>query len=252
MAKNRPPAGQSFRWPDGIRAAVSLSFDDARLSQVDRGLPVLDAHGARATFYVSPHNLDKRLSGWREAVAKGHEVGNHTLTHPCSGNFGFARGSALEDYTLERMERELVEANDAVEDLLAVRPTTFAYPCGQTFVGRGQNTRSYVPLVARLFTVGRRAFDEIHNAPAFCDLAQVTGLDFDCASLDRIMAMVNAALADGGWLVFFGHDVGDGGRQTVPASALDALCRHAADRANGLWMDTVSAIGGYILQNRVL
>lgn len=246
MAKRASPEQHSFRWPDGIRAAVSLSFDDARLSQVDRGLPVLNAHDARATFYVSLASLESRLSGWQEALAQGHEIGNHTLRHPCTGNFSFARGNPLEDYTLERMERELIEASDAIEDLLAVRPSTFAYPCGHTFVGRGENTCSYVPLVARLFRVGRTAFDETHNSPTFCDLAQVTGLDMDCAPLERVMAMVATAVADGGWLVLFGHDVGDGGRQTTLASVLDALCRHARDRANGLWLDTVSAIGDYV------
>jgi hypothetical protein len=51
------------------------------------------------------------------------------------------------------MERdELLAANETLEELLGVRPRTFAYPCGQRFVGAGENTRSYVPVVARHFT----------------------------------------------------------------------------------------------------
>ena len=37
-------------WLEGKTAALSLTFDDARLSQVDQGLPLLDAYGVKATF----------------------------------------------------------------------------------------------------------------------------------------------------------------------------------------------------------
>ena len=37
-------------WPEGKTAALSLTFDDARLSQVDQGLPLLDSYGVKATF----------------------------------------------------------------------------------------------------------------------------------------------------------------------------------------------------------
>ena len=170
---------EPFAWPEGKRVAVSLTFDDARLSQVDVGLPVLDRHDVRATFYVSLPQLGQRLDHWRKALDTGHEIGNHSLEHPCSGNFTWARQKALEDYTLERMRQELEQASAEIERLLGVRPTTFAYPCGQTFVGRDTNTRSYVPVVAEAFLVGRRAYDEIANDPRFCDLARATGMELD-------------------------------------------------------------------------
>ncbi len=240
----------SFRWPKGKRAAVSLSFDDARLSQVDCGLPILDAYGVKATFYVVPDRVEQRLSGWKKAVANGHEIGNHTLNHPCTGNFPWSREKALEQYCLEDAERELDEASAAIERLLGVRPTTFAYPCGQKFVGRGLSVKSYVPLVAERFVVGRGAFDEVANDPAFCDLAQVTGIDMDGLDFEQVRQLVDEAIADGRWLVLFGHEVGEPGRQTTFASTLEALCRYAQDPANGLWVDTVAAVGQYILEQR--
>jgi len=240
----------SFRWPEGKRAAVSLTFDDARLSQVDRGLLILDAYGVKATFYVLPHRVEQRLSGWKKAVANGHEIGNHTLNHPCTGNFPWSREKALEEYCLEDAEHELDEANAAIERLLGVKPTTFAYPCGQKFVGRGLSVKSYVPLVAERFVVGRGAFDEVANDPAFCDLAQVTGIDLDGLDIEQVKHLVEQAIADGRWLVLFGHEVGELGRQTTFASTLEALCRYAQDPANGLWLDTVAAVGQYILEQR--
>ncbi len=243
---SEPAFQPSFRWPDGRRAAISITFDDARSSQVERGLPILDAHGVKGTFYVSFGRLEQHLDAWRAALARGHEIGNHTASHPCSGNFGFSRRNALEDYSLERMEEELTRADREIERLLDVVPTTFAYPCGQTFVGRGASLQSYIPLVARRFVVGRAAYNEIHNAPAFCDLAHAMGRDADDAPFEHLKAMMDAAVRAGGWLILYGHEVGGHRHQTVRAEALDALCRHIQNPANQLWVDTVAAVGSYV------
>jgi peptidoglycan/xylan/chitin deacetylase (PgdA/CDA1 family) len=200
-----------FGWPEGKRAAISLTFDDARFSQVDRGLPILDEYDAKATFYVSIRSLKERLDAWKRAVAKGHEIGNHTLTHPCSGNFTFARERALEDYTLDRMRYEMEEANSIIERLLGVRPVSFAYPCGQKFVGRGQNLKSYVPLVAEKFLAGRGWMDEWSNDPTFCDTAQLMAMELDGKDFEQVKQLIDRTLANGGWLVFCGHDIGEGG-----------------------------------------
>ena len=144
-----------FVWPDGKKAAISLSFDDGRASQVKGGTALLDQFGVKATFYVVPDAVRTNVNDWKSAVANGHEIGNHSLRHPCSGNFQWARSKALENYTLDQMQAELHQANEQLEKLLGVTCTSFAYPCGQTFVGRGKDTKSYVPIVATLFSTGR-------------------------------------------------------------------------------------------------
>jgi peptidoglycan/xylan/chitin deacetylase (PgdA/CDA1 family) len=190
------------------------------------------------------------LAGWKKAVANGHEIGNHTAKHPCSGNFSWSREKALENYSLPEMQRELDQANAAIERLLGVKPTTFAYPCGQKFVGRGLSVKSYVPLVAEQFIVGRGAFDEVGNDPNFCDLAQATGVSLDGLDFDQAKQLIDKAAAEGRWLIFFGHEIGPVGHQTIATSTLQALCRYAQDPANGLWIDTVETIGRYILKER--
>ncbi|MBA7486634.1 hypothetical protein ES707_22195 [subsurface metagenome] len=241
---------EDFRWPEGKRAAISLTFDDARFSQVERGLPILDEYGAKATFYVSIEPLEKRLDEWKRAIANGHEIGNHTLTHPCSGNFSFARERALENYTLDKMRNELEEANNIIERLLDVRPVTFAYPCGQKYVGRGRNLKSYVPVVAEEFFAGRGWMDEWSNDPGFCDMAQLMAMELDGKDFEQVKQLFDRTLANGGWLVFCGHDIGEGGRQTTLSSTLKAICEYAQDPANGLWLDTVEAVARYILKQR--
>ena len=128
--------GSPFPWPNGYRAALSLSFDDARKSNVDVGLDLFRESGTRVTYYVVPDGMQDRLDKWQQAVVDGHEIGNHTLVHPCSGNFEWSNEKALENYSLASMKQELLAANDQIWELLKVRPTSFAYSCGQTFVGR--------------------------------------------------------------------------------------------------------------------
>jgi peptidoglycan/xylan/chitin deacetylase (PgdA/CDA1 family) len=239
-----------IRWPEGKRAAISLTFDDARLSQIDTGLPILDRFKVKATFYVSPDGVKERLEGWKRAVKSGHEIGNHTMTHPCTGNYAFSKANALEDFSLDRMAREIDEASLAIEKMLAVKPISFAYPCCQTFVGRGRAVKSYVPLVAGRFLTGRLGLNEAANDPAICDLAQLLAQGSDGTTFDELKVLIDQAASDGRWLILCGHEVGDSGYQTTPAKTLEALCRYASDPGSGLWIDTVGRIGKYVADHR--
>lgn len=244
------PATAPAAWPNGARMALSLSFDDGRRSQVDVGLPVWARHEAAVTLYVVPSAVEQHLEGWRRAAAAGHEIGNHSLTHSCSGNFPFARAKALEDHSIERMRAELVEANQRIAALLGVTPRTFAYPCGQTFVGRGRATRSYVPLVAELFLAGRGWLDEAANDPAFVDLAQTLGVEMDGKDFADIRPLLDEARGRGAWLVLAGHEVGDGGRQTTRVAMLDALLAYVRDPSQQIWLATVGEAAAHVAQRQ--
>ena len=238
---------RTFAWPSGKRAAISLSFDDGRASQVDVGLGVLDAAGAKATFYVVPSAVAGRREGWLRAVAAGHEIGNHSLTHPCSGNFPWAREKALEQFTLARIQQELEDANTQIAKLLGVTPITFAYPCGQTFVGRGDGTTSYVPVVSRLFLAGRGWLDEAPNDPSAVDLAQVFGASMDDQTFEELRPLVDQTLESSGWLVLGGHDIGTTpGRQVTRVATLRTLLEYAGHPRHGLWIDTVANVARHI------
>jgi peptidoglycan/xylan/chitin deacetylase (PgdA/CDA1 family) len=241
-----------FAWPEGKRAAVSLSFDDARASQLDAGVPLLDAYGVKATFYVSITPMQQRASEWQAVMKTGHEIGNHSMRHPCTGNFPFSKDKALEEYTFPQMAAELDQANAEIERLLNMRPVTFAYPCGQKFVGRGTETRSYVPAVAARFLAGRGWRDEGANDPAFCDLAQLMTMELDGLTWEQFKALIDQAAAKGFWLVLCGHDVRDEGRQTTRVDTLRAFCEYAQDPKNGLWVDTVANVARYVAARRAV
>jgi peptidoglycan/xylan/chitin deacetylase (PgdA/CDA1 family) len=243
-------ADKKFPWPAGKQCAISLTFDDARLTQIDRGIPLLNSYGVKATFYISPDTFKERLDGWLLAFEKGHEIGNHTLTHPCTGNYAFSRHNALENYTLEKMAAELDAASELIRSLIKQAPQSFAYPCGQTFVGRGEQTRSYVPLVAERFQTGRKWLNEAANDPFFCDMAQLLALESDQKSFDVLLPLIENAKAEGRWLILAGHEMADSGFQTTLLKTLDQFCRYAQDDTNGLWVDTVANVAAFIVAHR--
>ena len=241
----------SFQWPEGYRAAVSLSFDDARESQLDEGAPVLAETRTRVTFYLTAANLGKRAGDWKKAAAAGHELGNHSMVHPCSGNFEWSRTHALEDMSLDRMRQELTEASRAIETATGVRPVTFAYPCGQTFVGRGRGVQSYVPLISELFLSGRLWLSEAPNDPGYADLAQLTGYPMDDVEFDELEPVVRSAIDRGQWLVLAGHDIGSApGKQVTRVSMLRALTRYLQQPDRRIWVDTVGAVAAHVQRSR--
>lgn len=239
-------AQPSSVWPQGKRAAVSLTFDDARPSQLDTGLPLLEKLGIRVTFFVSPNNLEKRLDGWKRAAAQGHEIGNHSMTHPCTGNYAFSRSNALEDYDLARIAADLDAAQQAIRRLIGVTPVSFAYPCGLKFVGRGRNVRSYVPVVAEKFLLGRGYMDEAANDPAVFDPAQAMGTPFDDMAPEQALKLLKAAADQGRWVIFVGHDIGPRRFQSVDSATIEAIAAFAKDPANGIWLDTTGAIARHL------
>lgn len=240
----------SFKWPEGKVFAVSLTFDDARPSQVEGGTAVLDQYGVKGTFYVLPGPVKQHLEGWKKAAANGHEIGNHSFNHPCTGNFPWAREKALENFTLEQMRTELTQANKEIETLLGVKPSVFAYPCGQTFIGRGKGTKSYVPVVAELFLTGRGWLDEGPNDPSFCDFAQLTGMEMDGKNFDAILPILESAKKNGQWVVLAGHEMGESGEQTTRLTMIRELIAYAQDPGNGIWIAPVGTIASYVQQQK--
>ncbi len=244
---------QQIMWPDGKKAALSLSFDDARLSNVDVGTPLFNKHGVKATFYVVPASMQPRLAAWQQAVKDGHEIGNHTLVHPCSGNFKWSRDKALESYNLTAMRRELLTANEEIKAMLGVEPVSFAYSCGQTFVGKGRETRSYVPLVAELFQSGRGWLDEASNDPVFADMAQLQGIEMDGKNFEKdIKPILDGAIKAGNWVVLAGHEIGEGGFQTTKVSMLEELIAYVQAEDSEIWMAPVGTVAAHVEEQRAM
>lgn len=100
---------------------VALTFDDGPdpvfTPQI---LDVLEAHGARATFFVLGERANRYPDLIRRMHREGHTVGTHTQNHRVRFHFGSAA----------YVQREIEEAVATVTSILNVRPRLFRPPQG--------------------------------------------------------------------------------------------------------------------------
>jgi peptidoglycan/xylan/chitin deacetylase (PgdA/CDA1 family) len=243
-------AQANFPWPEGKKMALSLSFDDARETNPTLGVPLLNKYDVQATFFLVPSGVKKNIKDWEMAVEAGHEMANHSLYHPCSGNFVWSRDKALENYTMDKMRQELEQTNVEIRELLGVTPTVYAYPCGQTHIGRGIHAQSFIPLISDMFLAGRGWLDEAPVDPFYADMANLTGMKMDNMEFEEILPLIELASANGQWLVLAGHETNHSGNQTTYLKMLEKLCEYATDPSNGIWIAPIGTIAGYVKQKR--
>ncbi len=81
-------ADDAVQWPNGAGAAVCLTYDDSLASQLDIAYPQLQAAGLKGTFFLqgNRNTMADRIDDWRQVAASGHELGSHSLFHPCRKN----------------------------------------------------------------------------------------------------------------------------------------------------------------------
>ena len=132
---------QSVEHP--AKTIICLTYDDGLRSHLETVIPQLQANGLQATFFLNSiqgssdriGESSPALMGWKKAAAAGHELGNHTLFHPCPTQFGWNKEVAIESYTTTQLVAE-VRTAAAMLDLIDNRkgPRSFAYPCNNVMV----------------------------------------------------------------------------------------------------------------------
>lgn len=236
-----------FAWPNGARAAVSLTYDDAVPSQ-RLAASALQKVGLRGTFFLTGTAPDLRSSRgrWRALLDAGHELASHTMHHPCDGSHAWVpRGYTTQDYDLARMGKELDETLALLASLGAPQPYTFAYPCGETRVGR--NAESYVPLVSSRFLAARGV--EARIADPWRDPLELVPAIDGAKSPDELIAWVDHAVAESGWLVLLFHGVG-GDHLPVDGAAHAALLAHLAARRDAVWTERFGTVAAHVDERR--
>jgi peptidoglycan-N-acetylglucosamine deacetylase len=221
-------------WAGGVMGAVSLTFDDAMGCHVSRVAPVLEAAGLRGTFYVNPtERFASWVEQWKPLAAAGHEIGSHTVTHPCSCNFSFITDGGLEARTLADIETDIIESNRRLDGHFGATPRSFGYPCYQTWVGKGPTHESYVPVVAR-HHLAARARGEAANHPVHADLHALWSWPCERMSAAEMIGLVESCAAEGRWGILTFHGVGEG-HLAVGETDFQALCAHLARNRERLW-----------------
>ena len=97
---------------------VALTFDDGPSEWTEPLLDLLSLHGARATFFLIGSLVAPRRELVERMRGDGHEIGNHTWSHP----------SLTRDCDDTQVHDELARTNEALVDVLGSQPTRFRAP----------------------------------------------------------------------------------------------------------------------------
>lgn len=89
--------------------AVWLTIDDGPSDDTAAMLDLLDAHDARATFFVVAERARARPELLAQIVRRGHGVGHHSASHPSAAFWRLGPGA---------MRREIAEADRSLRELL--------------------------------------------------------------------------------------------------------------------------------------
>lgn len=182
------------------RAVVSFTFDDAPETAWTHGAPVLEAAGARGTYYVCGGLAGTMLEGralipsdgYADLAARGHELACHTFSH-----------GKLASYRRERLRADL-DRNAAFLEELDGRSDrrNFAVPY----------TMSWPPAQSELrrrFTTSRGGQRGINRGQV--DPFNLLTMELRDGGLPREVsdALLDDLAVRPGWLIFLTHDVAE-------------------------------------------
>lgn len=232
---------------NGKRCAVCLTYDDALNVHLDHVIPLLDSLGFKGTFYVPGYfpGFRERLQDWRSAAKNGHELGNHTLFHPCEGKAPgrewVARDYDLNTYTVRRMVDEISEANTLLEAVDGKARRTFAYPCGDLKAGDS----SYVGQIKGMF-IGARGVGMIMQKMREIDRYNIGCYMVNGEPAEGLIKLVQATMANGGLLVFLFHGVGGEHVINEPLAEHYKLLSFLKKNERNIWVAPMVDICSYL------
>lgn len=238
----------AFHWPKNIKAAVSLSYDDALDSQLDNAIPTLNKYNLKGSFYLKLSNttIAARLPEWRAIAKDGHELGNHTLFHQCSaagpGREWVMPQDDLDKMSVAQIKDQILLANSMLYAIDGKRERTFTTPCGDLNAG-GQNYISAVKseFVAIKSIMGSGVTPNMNTMDPYAvsvnTPTNVTG--------KQLIDIVKEGAAKGTMVNFTFHGIGGDHLQTSK-EAHDELLKYLADNRDIYWTDTFINIMKYV------
>jgi peptidoglycan/xylan/chitin deacetylase (PgdA/CDA1 family) len=226
---------------------VSLTFDDGYYSAYTKGIPILDAAGIKSTFYVITSLVGDTVDGYvtqsqLQALYKnGHEIGNHTRTHPPLSTISSTQLTS--------------ETSGAQQDLhgWGYNPTTFAYPYDDY---GGTSTSAVVDAVKASGVRGARDSDYggYNNSTTFPLLLDSMPSEYDLGTdnVTTITGWIQQAVANKMWVIILWHRVDETDPNTgapnpisVPSSVIQGVVNYIVQ--NGVHVITDSE--GLVVEN---
>jgi hypothetical protein len=246
-------SGNTFQWPNGARAAVNLAYDDALDSQLDNAVPSLDRYGFKGSFYLvmSATAVRQRMEEWRSIAANGHELGNHSLFHPCSGDKPgrdwVEPWNDLDSMSVEEVRQHIVLSNTMLFAMDGKTERTYTATCGDLYASGEPYLKTVEPEVVAI----KARFDAFGVTPSMetLDPWSVVVVTPSEISGQELIAMVENAAELGTMVNFTFHGIG-GDHLQVSTQAHDELLQYLSDNREIYWVDTFINIMKYVKQQQ--
>ena len=98
---------------------IALTFDDGPGPYTAHLLDILDQYGAKATFFLIGSKVSGQASVVRSIQARGHQLGNHSWSHP-----------ELPKLSVDQIADEIDRTNEAIKQAAGVKPSILRPPYG--------------------------------------------------------------------------------------------------------------------------
>jgi len=239
-------SSQSVRPWHGKKCAVVVTYDDAINQHLDNAIPVLDSLGFKATFYLTAFStsMQTRLNEWKKLAVTGHELGNHTLFHPCIGGTGrewVSKEYDLNNYSVKRMVDETRMTSLFLHALDGKAKRTFAFTCGDMKIGDSL----FINAMKNDFVAARAVRNEMHK------INEIDLYNLDCYmvnnhSFDQMKDWVDKALQSNSLLVILFHGVGGGNALNVSLPAHRELLQYLKKNEKDIWIAPMIEVAEFI------
>lgn len=98
---------------------IALTFDDGPGPYTEKLLDILDKYDAKATFFLIGSKVSGQASVVRSIQARGHQLGNHSWSHP-----------ELPKLSVDQIAGEIDRTNEAIRQATGVKPSILRPPYG--------------------------------------------------------------------------------------------------------------------------
>ena len=250
MIANTSLKAQNTKW-NGKQFAVALTYDDGLNVHLDNAIPALDKYGFRGTFYIpGKSTIMTRMDEWRKAAEEGHELGNHTLFHPCNGQSKgrewVSKEYDLDSYTLSQIKDEILVANTLLHAVDGKTERTFAYTCGDY---EAENT-SFKDFIGENFVGARDVIPEFNYLDS-TDLTSIHCFPVDGGeTASQLIDIVNRGMKEGALVVFLFHGVGGEHSLNVELNVHNELLQYLNSIEDKVWVAPLVEIANYIKSNQ--
>lgn len=239
-------APAAAQWPNGAKAAVVLSYDDALTSQLNHAVPVLDRAGLKATFFLS-NIRRKEVRRWRSVARNGHELANHTMFHACPARqYPADPRYTTEAYTPASMLVEVEQQNVLLTAIDGAADHGFGTPCGNAIAGgrdylgalRAKGIVSYI-------RTGDAGAGDAQTKAADIDVMHIPARSFpENVTGQQLIDYAREAEAGGGLAVFVFHGVA-GEYLNVSDQAHRELVTWLAAHRREIWIARLSDVADW-------